>query len=320
METKGLIWAFLISYLVASTMAPVIIPFLQRLKVGQSIREEGPKSHLKKAGTPTMGGVIFILGTICAVLVQRNFEPGSGFVILSFLAFGAVGFADDYIKVVLKRNLGLSAKQKIAGQIMVAAVLSYYAQQLFGTELFVPFLNTFVDLGVFYAPFMLFIFVAVTNSVNLTDGLDGLATMVTIAVLTFFGIAAIKLNLEGETKTVFALIGGLVGFLTVNRHPAKVFMGDLGSLALGGAVTALAIVTKMVFMIPIVGFIYFAEALSVMIQVAVFKKTGKRVFKMSPLHHHFELSGWEEKQVVSRFSVLTLALVFLGYLMINSAL
>lgn len=320
METKGLIWAFLISCLVASAIAPVIIPFLQRLKVGQSIRAEGPKSHLKKAGTPTMGGVIFILGTLCAVLIQKNFEAGSLFVIVSFLAFGAIGFTDDYIKVVLKRNLGLSAKQKIAGQLMVAILLSYYAQHLFGTDLFMPFFNRYVDLGILYAPFMVFIFVAVTNSVNLTDGLDGLSTTVTIAVLTFFTIVAIKLNLEGETKVVVALIGALLGFLTVNRYPAKVFMGDLGSLALGGAVTAMAVATKMVFMIPIVGFIYFSEALSVMIQVAVYKKTGKRVFKMSPLHHHFELSGWNEKQVVLRFSVVTLVLVCLGYAIIHSAL
>ncbi len=320
MESKSLVWAFLASYLVASTLAPVIIPFLQRLKVGQSIREEGPKSHLKKQGTPTMGGIIFILGTVVAVLVQRNFSAEAGFVLLSFLGFAAIGFADDYIKVVLKRNLGLSAKQKILGQIMVAAILSYYAQVLFGTTLFIPFVNTYMDLGVFYMPFILFLYVAVTNSVNLTDGLDGLSTMVTIAVLTFFGIAAIKLELVSITKLVFALIGGLVGFLGVNKHPAKVFMGDLGSLALGGAVTAFAIATKMVFMIPIVGFIYFAEALSVIIQVAVFKKTGKRVFKMSPLHHHFELSGWDERQVVARFSVVTLTLVFVGYLMINTVL
>jgi len=320
MESKSLVWAFLASFLVASTLAPVIIPFLQRLKVGQNIREEGPKSHLKKQGTPTMGGIIFILGTVVAVLVQRNFSAEAGFVLLSFLGFAAIGFADDYIKVVLKRNLGLSAKQKIAGQVMVAAILSYYAQVLFGTTLFIPFVNTYMDLGVFYMPFILFLYVAVTNSVNLTDGLDGLSTMVTIAVLTFFGIAAIKLELVSITKLVFALIGGLVGFLGVNKHPAKVFMGDLGSLALGGAVTAFAISTKMVFMIPIVGFIYFAEALSVIIQVAVFKKTGKRVFKMAPLHHHFELSGWDERQVVTRFSVVTLTLVFVGYLMINTVL
>lgn len=318
MNTKGLIMAFLISYLTASMLAPVIVPFLQRLKVGQNIREEGPKSHHKKQGTPTMGGVIFILGTLVAVLIQRNFDPKAGFVVLSFLAYGAIGYADDYIKVILKRNLGLSAKQKMAGQILVAAVLSYYAKVIFGSELFVPFANTYVDLGIFYIPFVLFIYVAVTNSVNLTDGLDGLATMVTISVLTFFGIVAIKIDLESVTKVVFALIGGLVGFFTVNRHPAKVFMGDLGSLALGGAVTALAISTKMIFMIPIVGFIYFAEALSVIIQVAVFKKTGKRVFKMSPLHHHYELSGWDENTIVGRFSVLTLVLVFVGYLMINS--
>jgi len=320
MESKNLVWAFLISYLTASTLAPVIIPFLQRLKVGQSIREEGPKSHLKKAGTPTMGGVIFILGTLVAVLIQRNFSAEVGFVILSFLGFSVIGFADDYIKVVLKRNLGLSAKQKISGQIMIAAILAYYAQTLFGTSLFVPFFNQYIDLGVFYAPFILFVYVAVTNSVNLTDGLDGLSTLVTIAVLTFFGIAAIKLEMTGVTKAVFALIGGLVGFFGVNRYPAKVFMGDLGSLALGGAVAAFAVSTKMVLMIPIVGFIYFAEALSVIIQVAVFKKTGKRVFKMSPLHHHFELSGWDERTVVARFSVVTLALSFVGYLIINAAL
>lgn len=320
MESKSLVWSFLISYLTASTLAPVIIPFLRRLKVGQSIREEGPKSHLKKQGTPTMGGVIFIIATLVAVLIQRNFSVEVGFTLLSFIGFSLIGFADDYIKVVLKRNLGLSAKQKIAGQVMVAGVLSYYAQSIFGTELFIPFINKYKDLGILYAPFILFVYVAVSNSVNLTDGLDGLSTMVTIAVLTFFGIAAIKLEMVGVTKVIFALIGGLVGFFGVNKNPAKVFMGDLGSLALGGAVTAFAVATKMVFMIPIVGFIYFAEAMSVMIQVFVFKKTGKRVFKMSPLHHHYELSGWDERTIVARFSVVTLALAFVGYLMINSVL
>lgn len=320
MESKSLVWAFLISYMTASIMAPIIVPFLQRLKIGQSIRPEGPKSHQKKAGTPTMGGIIFIIGTVVAVLVQRNFSAESGFIMLSFLGFAAIGFADDYIKVVLKRSLGLSAKQKIAGQIMIASILAYYAQVIFGSELFVPFFNQYVDLGIFYSPFILFVFVAVTNSVNLTDGLDGLAAMVTIAVLTFFGIAAIQLELIEVTELVFSLIGGLVGFFRVNKYPAKVFMGDFGSLALGGAVTAFAISTKMVLMIPIVGFIYFAEALSVIIQVAVFKKTGKRVFKMSPLHHHFELSGWDEKTIVGRFGVVTLILVFVGYLLINTAL
>lgn len=320
MESKSLVWAFLISYMTASIMAPIIVPFLQRLKIGQSIRPEGPKSHHKKAGTPTMGGIIFIIGTVVAVLVQRNFSAESGFIMLSFLGFAAIGFADDYIKVVLKRSLGLSAKQKIAGQIMIASILAYYAQIIFGSELFVPFFNQYVDLGIFYSPFILFVFVAVTNSVNLTDGLDGLAAMVTIAVLTFFGIAAIQLELIEVTELVFSLIGGLVGFFRVNKYPAKVFMGDFGSLALGGAVTAFAISTKMVLMIPIVGFIYFAEALSVIIQVVVFKKTGKRVFKMSPLHHHFELSGWDEKTIVGRFGVVTLILVFVGYLLINTAL
>lgn len=279
MDSKGLLGAFIISVLTASILAPIVVPFLQRLKVGQSIREEGPKSHHKKSGTPTMGGVIFIIGTLLAMLIQRNFSAPTVFVILSLLAYGAIGFADDYIKVVLKRNLGLSAKQKIVGQVLIGVLLAYNGSQLFGTSLFVPFFNTFIDLGFWYIPFILFVFVAVTNSVNLTDGLDGLATVVTIGVLTFFGITAILLNMEDVTKIIFALIGGLVGFLSVNRYPAKVFMGDLGSLALGGVVTAIAVATKMVLLIPIVGFIYFAEALSVMIQVAVFKRLASGCLK-----------------------------------------
>ncbi len=316
MTSRTLVWAFLVSYLTASSISPFIVKFIQKREARQIVREDGPKAHKSKSGTPTMGGFIFIIATCVAVLITKNFSEQVGFILLSFVGFAFIGFADDHLKVIMKRNEGLTASQKIVGQLIVASFVSYYAYNLFGSELYIPIINKFVDMGFMYIPLLIFVFLAVTNSVNLTDGIDGLATMVTIGVVSFFGMMAIKMELVGVTKLVFSLMGALLAFFAVNKNPAKIFMGDLGSLALGGIVTAFAVSTKMVFMIPLVGIIYFVEALSVIIQVLYFKRTGKRIFRMSPIHHHFELGGWSERMIVSRFSAITLICVFIGYFIV----
>jgi len=305
--------ALVVSYAGSTLIGPKLIPYLERLKFGQSIRQEGPKSHYKKAGTPTMGGFIFLVGLVLAMLLVRTFNQTALFMLFSIFGFGSLGFLDDYIKVVLKRNLGLRAWQKLAGQFIVSTILAIWGANLFGTELIIPFVKTTIDIGVFYYPFVIFVAIATTNAVNLTDGLDGLAGSVTTLVVGFFGLVAV--SQQNVTLLVIAvgLIGGLGGFLKYNRYPAQVFMGDLGSLALGGAVAGFAFASGMALMIPIVGGIYFAETLSVIIQVVSFKTRGKRVFKMSPLHHHYELSGWSETKIVGTFYLVTLGLVIAGY-------
>jgi phospho-N-acetylmuramoyl-pentapeptide-transferase len=240
-------------------------------------------------------------------------------VLFFILAFGLIGFIDDYIKVVLKRNLGLRAYQKIIGQFIFASMLAYYGSKysVYGTKLVIPFINAYIDLGILYMPFVIFVVVGIVNSVNLTDGLDGLNTGVTLIVMATFSLVANTLKTtdpiyEGISIISAALSGACLGFLKHNAHPAKVFMGDTGSLALGGAVSAVAVITNLILVIPIIGGIYFAEALSVIIQVFYFKKTGKRFFKMAPLHHHFEMSGWKETKVVGVFWIVTLILAFIG--------
>jgi len=308
-----LMLALVVSYAGSTLIGPKLIPYLERLKFGQSIRQEGPKSHYKKAGTPTMGGFIFLVGLVLAMLLVRTFNQTALFMLFSIFGFGSLGFLDDYIKVVLKRNLGLRAWQKLAGQFIVSTILAIWGANLFGTDLIIPFVKTTIDIGVFYYPFVIFVAIATTNAVNLTDGLDGLAGSVTTLVVGFFGLVAV--SQQNVTLLVIAvgLIGGLGGFLKYNRYPAQVFMGDLGSLALGGAVAGFAFASGMALMIPIVGGIYFAETLSVIIQVVSFKTRGKRVFKMSPLHHHYELSGWSETKIVGTFYLVTLGLVIAGY-------
>ncbi len=308
-----LMLALVVSYVGSTLIGPRLIPYLQRLKFGQSIRQEGPKSHYKKAGTPTMGGFIFLAGLLLAMVLVRTFDEVGLFMLFSIFGFGSLGFADDYIKVVLKRNLGLRAWQKLAGQFIVSAILAVWGANLFGTEILIPFIKQPFDIGVLYYPFVIFVAIATTNAVNLTDGLDGLAGSVSTLVIGFFGLVAVAQQNVTLLVVAIGLIGGLGGFLKYNRYPAQVFMGDLGSLALGGAVAGFAFSTGTALMIPIVGGIYFAETLSVIIQVVSFKTTGKRVFKMSPLHHHFELSGWKETKIVGTFYMITLGLVILGY-------
>lgn len=261
-----------------------------------------------------MGGFIFLAGLLLAMVLVRTFDEVGLFMLFSIFGFGSLGFADDYIKVVLKRNLGLRAWQKLTGQFIVSAILAVWGANLFGTEILIPFIKQPFDIGVLYYPFVIFVAIATTNAVNLTDGLDGLAGSVSTLVIGFFGLVAVAQQNVTLLVVAIGLIGGLGGFLKYNRYPAQVFMGDLGSLALGGAVAGFAFSTGTALMIPIVGGIYFAETLSVIIQVVSFKTTGKRVFKMSPLHHHFELSGWKEtKKIVGTFYMITLGLVILGY-------
>lgn len=295
----------LISFVVAVLIAPATIKFLIKVKFGQEIREIGPSWHNSKRGTPTMGGFIFIISALVAVLVSfKNINPQLILIIASTYAFGAIGFLDDFIKVVMKRNLGLKSWQKFSLQLLVSLVMVlvglYYG--IISTNVYIPFVKLSVDFGWVYIPFALFVVIGTVNSVNLTDGIDGLATSVTIAVMVFF---AGLFNGFGFELFIYALIGALIGFLLFNKNPAKVFMGDTGSLFLGGAVAGIAVVSGNPIILVLLGFVYFAETLSVILQVASFKLTGKRIFKMSPIHHHFEMCNWNEKKIVFVFTLVT---------------
>ncbi len=304
------------AFVLALVAGPVFIPMLTRMKFGQMVRDDGPQSHLKKTGTPTMGGIIIV---IPAAIVALAFSKDKDMllVLITTILFGLIGFIDDYLKIKNKRSLGLSAYQKMAAQLFVAVFMAFVASGIsqVGTKILIPFTGRFIDLGVMYIPFVVLVFVATVNSVNLTDGLDGLAGGITVVVLGFFSVIALAASHVGLLVFSGAMIGALLGFLRFNSHPAQVFMGDTGSLALGGAIAALAVITKLPFFILIIGAVYVVETLSVIIQVAYFKLTGgKRFFKMSPLHHHFELSGWAESKVVSVFIIVSIILAFVGIL------
>lgn len=307
----------IISAFVLSLVAgPIFIPILTRMKFGQTVRDDGPQSHLKKTGTPTMGGIVII---IPAALVALAFSKDKDMflVLTTTFLFGIIGFIDDYLKIRNKRSLGLRAYQKIIAQLLVSVFMAYVASGIsqVGTEVLIPFTGRFIDLGVLYIPFTVFVLISTVNCVNLTDGLDGLAGGTTVVVLGFFSVIALAAAHVGLLVFSGALIGALLGFLRFNSHPAQVFMGDTGSLALGGAIAALAVITKLPFFILIVGAIYVLEGLSVIIQVAYFKLTGgKRFFKMAPLHHHFELSGWDESKVVAVFIIASIILSLVGIL------
>jgi phospho-N-acetylmuramoyl-pentapeptide-transferase len=304
----------IMSFFISATLTFIAIPILQNLKAGQNIREEGPRSHQIKAGTPSMGGIAIIAATIITCLTSKEFSKDMGVVLVAFLLFGILGFLDDYLKVAKKQNLGLRAWQKLALQIIIAgAVAAYQANvSIYGTSVFIPFINEYWEFGIFYIPFVAFVVVAMVNSVNLTDGLDGLASGVTTLVALFFAISAVMFGVNAGGVFNAALTGACMGFLMFNKNPAKVFMGDTGSLALGGGLAAAAIIMNMELMLPIVGLIYVLEALSVVIQVVSFKTRGKRVFKMAPLHHHFELCGLKETQVVWLFWLFTLICCVIG--------
>ncbi|MBE3592829.1 MAG: phospho-N-acetylmuramoyl-pentapeptide-transferase [Thermoanaerobacter sp.] len=310
---QKIILATVVAFVLSLVSGPLFIPYLRKLKFGQKVREDGPKSHLKKSGTPTMGGIIFITATVISTLIFSHWNKYLAILLLGFLGYGLIGFADDFLKVYFKRPLGLRAREKLIGQFLLAIIISYFAQKYVGTEVIFPFLKTSIDLGNFYIPFMVFVIVGTVNSVNLTDGLDGLAAGVSFIVMAFFTMTALFLNNITYGAFSAALTGGLLGFLRYNRHPAEVFMGDTGSLAIGGAIATTAVLTKLPLILPLLGIIYVAEALSVIIQVLSFRLFGKRVFKMSPLHHHFELSGWQEQNVVYAFWIVTLIAMFISF-------
>ncbi|MEF9921493.1 MAG: phospho-N-acetylmuramoyl-pentapeptide-transferase [Anaerovoracaceae bacterium] len=303
----------------SSVLTSLEIPILQHKQLKQFIRDEGPKSHMAKSGTPTMGGIAIIFSIIIGAIVGREYTTDSTVMIFFMVLFGLIGFTDDYIKVSKKHNLGLKAWQKFLLQIVFGVGLAVYMANYsgYGTEVWIPFVDKYMDFGVFYIPFVTFVVVAMANSVNLTDGLDGLASGVTIIVAVFFAFVGMEFGHNSATVFCAAIAGACLGFLIFNRFPAQVFMGDTGSMALGGALAGAAIVMKVEFLLPIAGLVYVAEALSVIIQVGSFKLTGKRVFKMAPLHHHFEMKGMKEKAVVGMFWVASLVCCVLAYAVMN---
>lgn len=314
---KTALLSLVVAYAVVWFLMPVVLPILHRLHFGQAIREEGPKSHMKKSGTPTMGGLVIQGGILVAsLLVGILSRTICFFPLVVMIVFGAIGFIDDFIKVSKKHNLGLRAWQKLVLQFGAALIIALYASQSesIGTEMLIPFVG-YVDFGFWFIPFTFFAVVAVTNAVNLTDGLDGLASGVTAIVMIFFMIASIWLEAPGAAVFGGAVIGGCLGFLRYNSNPAEIFMGDTGSMALGGAVVAIAIMTQTQVYILIAGLLYVIEALSVCIQVGYFKLThGKRFFRMAPIHHHFELKGWSETRVVTVFWLVTALFVTAAFL------
>ncbi|MBA4687485.1 MAG: phospho-N-acetylmuramoyl-pentapeptide-transferase [Candidatus Galacturonibacter soehngenii] len=305
------------AFIISAITGPGIIKYLTKLKAGQTVREDGPQSHLKKTGTPTMGGVLILLSIVIVSLFYIQNYPKIIPILFVTLGFGIIGFLDDYIKVVLKRSMGLSVMQKMAGEIIVTVIFAYYLINFtdVGLELIIPFTNgKYLEIGAFAIPMMFVAIIGTVNGVNFTDGLDGLASSVTVLVATFFSLVAV-IKGSGIEPITCAVVGSLLGFLLFNAHPARVFMGDTGSLALGGFVAATAYMLKMPLFILIVGLIYLVEVISVMMQVTYFKLTkGKRIFKMAPIHHHFELCGWSETKVVTVFTIITAILCLIGLL------
>jgi phospho-N-acetylmuramoyl-pentapeptide-transferase len=317
MLEQVIFFTIILAFLITVLLSPIFIPFLRRLKFGQSIREEGPKSHQKKSGTPTMGGVMILLSIIITTLVMSGKFSGPSvktfLLLLVTIGFGLLGFLDDFIKVVMKRNLGLTSKQKLLGQIIISVIFYLvYTHNGFSTDIRLPFGNYSLNLGWFFVVFIIFWLVGFSNAVNLTDGLDGLVSGT--AAIAFGAYAVLAWNQSQYDIAIFsvAVAGAVLGFLVFNAHPAKVFMGDTGSLALGGAIAAIAILTKLEILLIIIGGVFVIETLSVILQVASFKTTGKRIFRMSPLHHHYELCGWSEWRVVVTFWSVGLLFAILG--------
>jgi len=317
MLEQVLFFTILVSFLITVLLSPIFIPFLRRLKFGQSIREEGPKSHQKKTGTPTMGGIVFLLAILVTSLVMTGkfTEVSEETYLLLFvtIGFGLLGFLDDFIKIAMKRNLGLTSKQKFLGQVVISIIFYLICRQSdLSTAIGIPFTDYELDFGWFYVFIVIFWLVGFSNAVNLTDGLDGLVSGT--SAIAFGAFAVLAWNQQNYEVALFcvAVVGAVLGFLVFNAHPAKVFMGDTGSLALGGALATVAILLKLELLLVIIGGVFVIETLSVILQVASFKTTGKRIFKMSPLHHHYELSGWSEWRVVVTFWSVGLLLSILG--------
>ena len=310
----------IISFGVCAVLCPILIPFLKRLKFGQYIREEGPSSHQKKSGTPTMGGIVIVLSIAITSLFYIKDNQEIVPVLFATIGFGIIGFMDDYIKVVMKRNLGLKAWQKLLGQILVTAILGFYIINFtdVGTSMLIPFSGgKYLELSYLFVPFFLIVVLGTVNGSNFTDGLDGLESSVTVLIATFFTVVAIGLG-SNISPVTGAVAGSLMAFLLYNVYPAKVFMGDTGSLALGGFVAATAFMLQMPLFILLIAIVYFIEIISVMLQVSYFKLTGgKRIFKMAPIHHHFELMGWSETRVVAVFSIITAILCLIALMGLN---
>lgn len=324
-KSAGGLWLLLlpmvIAFLVTAVLGPVLIPWLAKLKFGQQILEIGPNWHKKKAGTPTMGGIMFIAGITVsmAVALMTGFDIRLMMMLVISLGFGLIGFIDDYVKVVKKRNLGLTAKQKFALQAILAVIYVFVLKETgnLSTEIIIPFMQKTVSMPWWlYIVFILFVVTGTVNAVNLTDGLDGLAASITSVVTAFFAAAAIVLADRVSVYFSMALLGGCLAFLLFNKHPAKVFMGDTGSLFLGGSISVLAVGLKMPLILIIAGFVYLFETLSVIMQVTSYKLTKKRIFKMAPIHHHFEMCGWKEVKIVSVFTLVTAILCVIALLAI----
>lgn len=318
-----------ITFAITVLLSLIIIPILRRLKVGQMERDDGPQSHLKKQGTPTMGGIIIILSVIIVCIglyfyytkfrlepeIAKNILP----LLISTVGFGIIGFIDDFKKLVLKNTKGLSPMAKMIGLLIVSVGYTLYLTKVLniGTDIVIPFANTSVTLPIWaYIPISILVMLGTTNAINLTDGIDGLSSSVTTIILTCLTVIAIIFNVKEVTLFGSCLAGACLGFLLFNLYPSKVMMGDTGSLLLGGAISAIALYLKMPLLLLIIGLIPIIETLSVMLQVAHFKRTGNRIFKMAPLHHHFELSGWKENKVVSVFSIITLIVCIIGIMSI----
>ena len=312
----------LISFIISVIITKVEIPVLKR-KAGQNIREDGPQSHLSKAGTPSTGGIAIIIAasltTIGAAVMGKIDGLGCAIILLVFVGFGLIGFFDDYLKVIKKNNLGLRAYQKFGLQTILSVILAVYLANYTegSTSVYIPFADIYVNFGIWYIPFVVFVVLAMTNAVNLTDGLDGLASGVTAFISLFFAVAGFTYGIVTGAYFCSAMCGACLGFLVFNRNPAKVFMGDTGSLALGGGLAAAAILMKLELLLPIVGLLYVIEALSVVLQVGYFKISGgKRIFKMAPIHHHFEKCGFSEVQVVAGFWIFAVLCCIAGFFII----
>lgn len=309
-----LTYTAMISFLIVIILGPIFIPMLTKFKFGQTVRDDGPQTHLQKNGTPTMGGVLIIIAILITGLTRSNVSSDMVIGLLCVVGFGFVGFVDDFIIIKMKRSLGLKPWQKIVMQFALALYVSYYqySSSPSATQLIIPFTDAVINLGPFYIPVMTFMIVGIVNAVNLTDGLDGLASGVTLIVAGFFMLFATSISNMEVAVLAAATVGACIGFLGFNAYPAKIFMGDTGSMALGGAVTAFAVLTNSMLLFVLVGGIYFAEAISVMLQVTYYKLTKKRIFKMAPIHHHFEQCGWPETKVVFTFWIVTVVLAWIG--------
>lgn len=307
-------WAFAAAFAGTAVFGVPAVPLLRRLRLGQTVRNDGPATHLSKSGTPTMGGLIFLPVIAAVTVALAGVGPYVWLPLALMLGHGVLGLADDFLKVALRRPLGLRARYKLTAQIVLAFLLGWGASSLLGlgTTVSVPFTRVSLDLGAFYVPFVIVLVLGTTNAINLTDGLDGLAAGSMLATSAAYGLIGWAAGLPALGVFAFAVAGACLGFLLHNHHPARVWMGDTGSLGLGGALAAMAVLTRTELWLVIIGGLYVVETISVILQVASFQLTGKRIFRMSPLHHHFEVSGWPETRVAFVFWLVSLAFAAVG--------